>query len=144
MTGAKIQGADKLLRKLVRLQHPTRPLRAATRAGVAVLGKAVRREVPRRSGLTKKAETTKVSVKGLRAWAAAGADVGKLKTQASDSKGRRPSNIDWLIEYGHVAPDGTFIPPNGFMRRAAGTMPQAERVFVDRLASEIEKQATQG
>jgi hypothetical protein len=144
MTGMQIKGADKLLAKLNRLPRVggKRALRKAAQAGVTVLGKAVKREVPVRKGLLKRAETTKVSLKGLRAWAGAGADVAKLNADAQSSQGKRPTNIDWLVEFGHMTPDGTFVPPSGAMRRAESALPDAEAKFVSKLASEIEREAT--
>jgi hypothetical protein len=143
----KVKGADQLLRRLDNLtkQGASRALRKATRAGTTVLGKAVRQAVPVDKGLLKKAETTKVTAKRNRAWGGAGADVAKLNEQAESSAGKRPTNIDHLVESGHVAPDGTFVPPSGFMRRAAATaMPAAEAAFSNKLASEIEREALRG
>jgi HK97 gp10 family phage protein len=136
----KMRGFDKLLKKLNRLakSDARAAQRKATRAGTSVLLKAVRAETPKDDGALRRAQTSKVVAKGTGASGIVGADVAKL-----ESDERRPSNVDWLVEYGHVAPDGTFVPPSGHMRRAADqAMPQAEAAYVARLKSEIERAAS--
>lgn len=135
----QVKGLEKLLKKLDRLekQGATRAMRKATRAGTTVLGRAVKASTPVDEGNLKRAQATKVSGRGLSMSGRAGADVGKLEADE-----RRPTNIDWLVEYGHVAPDGTFIPPSGYMRRAeTSAMPAAEAAYIAKLTAEIEREA---
>lgn len=138
----KLKGFDKLQRKLERLERrgAKSAMRKATRAGTTVLLKAVRAATPKDEGLLRKMQASKVSGRGLSMAGIVGADVDKLK--AAESTGQRPSNIDHLVEYGHTAPDGTFIPPSGYMRRAADSaMPAAEAAYRNKLAQEIEREA---
>lgn len=133
----KTKGFDKLLKKLAGMDRKVaRPaLRKAIRAGTTVIGKAVKAAVPVDEGVLKKATATKVSGRGLAMSGRAGADVAKLEADE-----RRPSNIDWLVEEGHVTPDGVFVPPSGHMRRAAdSSLPHAQAVVEQKLAQEIEK-----
>ena len=133
-----LTGDKRLQKQLDRLSDKAakRALRKATRAATTVLGKAVRRETPKDEGVLKKAQTTQVTSKGFNARGKAGADYSKFK-------GQRPSNIDWLIEFGHVSRDGTFVPPHGGMRRAeASAMPQALATYAAKLEAEIMAEAS--
>jgi hypothetical protein len=133
----KTKGFDKLLKKLAGIDKKVaRPaLRKAVRAGTSVIGKAVKAEVPVDEGVLKRATATKVSGRGLSLTGRAGADVAKLEADE-----RRPSNVDQLVEGGHITPDGVFVPPSGHMRRAAeSALPRAEVVVEQRLAQEIER-----
>lgn len=137
-----MKGFDKLLRKMDGLtkQGAKRANRKATRAGTTVLLRAVRTATPRDEGLLRRMQASKLTSRGSSAAGIVGADVDKLK--AAEASGNRPSNIDWLVENGHVAPNGTFIPPSGYMRRAAATaMPAAESAYRSKLAQEIEQEA---
>lgn len=141
-----MRGFDQLHKKLARLARSgaksgaARAQRKAVRAGTTVLAKAVRAAVPTDEGVLKRMQASRVSGRGLRASGRVGADVDKLK--AAESEGKRPSNIDWLVEEGHVAPDGTFVPPSGYMRRAAASaMPAAMAAYAAKLAEEIEREA---
>lgn len=140
-----VKGVDKLLKKLDRLERKgaRSALRKATSAGTTVLRAAVKSGAPVDEGLLKKAEDSKVGGRGLQLYGIAGANVAKLNADAQASNGKRPTNIDWLVENGHVTPGGKFVPPSGFMRRAAASAtPAAEARFVDKLATEIEREAT--
>lgn len=139
----KKKGFDKLMKKLGRLEKTAakRAQRKATRAGTSVLLKAVKAATPKDEGLLRKMQASKVTTRGMTAFGAVGADVDKLK--AAEASGSRPSNIDYLVEQGHVTPDGKFVPPSGYMRRAAdGAMPKAEDVYLLTLQKEIEAEAT--
>ncbi len=138
----KIKGAEKLMKKLRRLERSgaRRALRNATRAGTAVILKAVRKEVPTDEGLLKKAQTSKIIGRGMNMGGIVGADVAKLASDAA-ADASRPTNIDHLVNFGHVAPDGKIIPPNGYMQRATSAMPAAESRFVEVLAAGIEREA---
>lgn len=136
----KVKGFDRLLNKLQGLERAgaRRAQRKAIRAGTKVLLKAVKAATPVDEGVLRRMQTSKVYGKGLNLAGIVGADADKL---ATDEK--RPSNIDWLVEEGHIAPDGTFVPPSGYMRKAsAEAMPQAEAVYRQTLAAEIEKEAS--
>lgn len=133
----KTKGFDKLMKKLRGMDRKVaRPaLRKAIRAGTNVIGKAVKASVPVDEGVLKKATATKVSGRGLSLSGRVGADVAKLEADE-----RRPSNVDALVEYGHVTPEGKFVPPSGHIRRAAdSSLPRAEAIVEQKLAQEIEK-----
>jgi HK97 gp10 family phage protein len=141
----QIKGLKKLMARLSNLEKKAakRANRKAIRAGTAILKQAVKVSTPVDEGLLKKAQTSKVIGKGSNLGGIVGADVEKLKADSDDSAGQRPVNIDWLVEYGHVAPNGTFIPPSGYMRRAqAEAMPKAEAAYIAKLKQEIEREAT--
>ena len=143
----EIKGMDKLKKKLERLERrgAKAVVRKAARAGGTVLLRGVRSSVPVNEGLVKKMMALKVSNRGLSATSIVGADVARLQNAANapeESPEHRPSNIDHLLEYGHVNRDGSFTPPTGFMRYAAdATMPAAEAAYTSKLASEIEREA---
>jgi hypothetical protein len=134
---------DRLQKQLERLgkKGARRAMRRATRSATAVLAKAVKSEVPVDEGLLRKAMSYKVSGRGLKMSGIVGADVAKLQADnASDAT--RPTNIDHLVNDGHVAPGGTFIPPDGFMQRGAEKgMPAAERKYIDTLEYGLEIEA---
>jgi hypothetical protein len=137
MKGAKIKGLKQLQAKLDRLEkrHSKAAMRKGIRAGTAVMLKAVKAETPKDEGALRKMQASKVIGKGGVFGGIVGADVAKL-----ESDERRPSNIDYLVEYGHVTPDGVFVPPSGHMRRAAAAaMPKAEQKVVDIVTAEISK-----
>lgn len=138
-----IIGDKSLKRKLQRLEkrEAKRSLRKAARKGLAVLRRAVRQATPVDEGVLRKAQDIKVIGRGLVIGGIVGANVQKLQAaHASDPS--RPTNIDWLVEEGHVAPDGTVIPPSGYMRRAAQeATPRALQAVEDTLRDEIEKGA---
>lgn len=145
---ATIHGFAAMKKKLDRLskQGARRALRKATRAGTNVLLAAVKTTVPRDEGLLAKMEASKVTTKGGIAGGIVGADRAKLNAaEEAHGDAHRPSTLDHLVEFGHVAPDGRMIPPRGYMRRAAdASMPTAEKTFIDRLAAEIESEAERG
>jgi HK97 gp10 family phage protein len=133
----QIKGAEKLQKKLDQLakKDARKALRAATRAGTAALLKGVKREVPVDEGDLKRAQTSKVTGRGSNLNGIVGADVAKLKD--GESKGR-PSNIDHLVEFGHVATDGTFVPPSGYVRRgSAQSLPTAQQKFASVLKDKL-------
>lgn len=136
----RVKGAEQLIAKLQKLERVTARAanRKATRAGTAVLAKAVKAETPVDEGMLKRSQTSKVTSKDLFAVGTVGADQDKLNSAHEEDKDR-PTNIDWLVEYGHVAPDGRFVPPSGAMRRAsAAAMPEAEAKYIAVLKAEIE------
>jgi HK97 gp10 family phage protein len=142
-SGVTVRGADKLLAKLDKLAGPVarRALRNATRAGTRVLVQAVKAAAPVDEGKLKRAQSSSIVGRGLSLGGVVGADAAKLKSD-NQANPDRPTNIDHLVEEGHVTPDGRFVPPAGYMRRAAAaSMPAAEQAFTDRLRSEIERGA---
>lgn len=137
-----MKGFDSLLKKLYGLEKKGAgsAMRKAMRAGTSVLLKAVKAATPKDEGLLRKMQASKVYGRGLSLAGLVGADVDKL--EAAGAAGTRPSNIDWLVEQGHVTPGGKFVPPSGYMRRAADTaMPAAEAAYINRLRAEIDREA---
>ncbi len=133
----QLKGVKELKAKLARLekQAARKAVRAGARAGTKVLLDALRPHVPVDKGILRREQTSKVMGKGLDVGGIVGADQTKL-----DNTEGRPSNIDWLVEYGHVTPDGIFVPPSGYVRRtAASAMPAAEKAATARMKEEIEK-----
>ena len=138
--GAKIEGYDALLKTLQTYGNKVAKtaVRKATRAGTAVLRNAVKAETPVDQGVLKKLQDAKVKTRGFAAVGIVGANVDGL-LQAHQDNPKRPTNIDWLVENGHVAPDGTFVPPSGYMRRAsAAAMPEAEAKIISVMKGAIE------
>ena len=137
----QMKGFNELVKKLQAFpkKQATPALRKAVRAGTTVLRKAVKDATPVDKGVLRRAQDMKVTVKGFRGYGVVGANVDKLK-EAHAADPARPVNIDWLVENGHVAPDGTFVPPSGHMRRAsAEAMPQAEAKATAVLRQAIEE-----
>lgn len=133
-----VKGAEHLMRALNRLTTKVarKHNRAATRSAVGAMAKIIKPEVPKDEGVTRAATTYKVFGKGLNVGGVVGADIAKM--QAGEE---RPYNVDWLVEMGHVAPDGTFVPPSGYMRRTApSALARGERVYADRLAYLIDSE----
>lgn len=124
----KLKGFDELVKLLKNYpkKEGKKALRKAVRAGTAVLRAAVKKETPVDEGVLRRAQDFKIVGKGFRVSGIVGANVDKLR-EAHAEDPARPVNIDWLVEEGHIAPDGSFVPPSGSMRRvAANAMPQAE------------------
>lgn len=119
-TGLQMKGFKELQKILQTYEKKTAKaaMRKAVRAGTTIIKSAIKAETPVDEGLLKKAQDMKVGNKGDNFYGVAGADVAKLKT-AHEADHDRPTNIDHLVENGHVAPDGRFVPPSGYMRRAA-------------------------
>ena len=136
----KITGLEALNRKLQNLASERKQatiLRKAARAGIGPVVKALKREVPVDKGGLKKSQDRKITGKGFKVSAIAGADVNYV-----DADGEHPGKVDHLVVHGHVAPDGTVVPPNDFVSRAAdASMDEAHAKYADKLADEIEKLA---
>lgn len=145
----KIKGFERLQKQFDRLEKKSarRVLNKSMRRATAVILGAVKDGTPKDKGILRKMQTSKVGGRGLRRFAVIGADVSKLEAAAAVDEslaGHRPSNIDWLVENGHTTPEGKFIPPTGYMRKAADeALPRAEKVFVDTAELEIEREAMQ-
>lgn len=137
-------GGRRLRRKLEELSFKKiRTInRQAIRFAMTPVAKAVRQEVPRDEGDLKKATASKVYGSGLNVGGVVGADAAYARTN-EDGITKRPSNYDHLVEFGHVNADGSFTPPNGYMRRAQEkSLPQAEKRYADKVKQLVEKAAT--
>lgn len=136
----KISGMDKLLKQLEALGSQSKQksvLRKAARAGIAPVVKAEKSNCPVDKGNLKRAMARKITGKGFKVSALAGADINF----AGDG-GEKPGKYDHLVIRGHAAPDGTMVPPNDFITRAAvQSRSQSEAKYAEKLASEIEKLA---
>jgi HK97 gp10 family phage protein len=141
--GIKITGLDTLLRKLEALASQSKQktiLRKAARAGIAPVVKAEKAECPVDEGNLKRSLDRKIGGKGFKISAIAGADINYV-----GDDGKRPGKYDHLVVRGHVAEDGTVVPPNDFISRAGEqSRGQAEAKYTEKLMTEIEKLATQG
>lgn len=117
----KIKGADRLLK---RLADAPKEARKAQRKATTVAGRAMAAElrpyVPVDEGILRKATSFKTFGKGDSMTAIAGADLKKLTPDKS-----RPSNVDYLVEFGHVSPNGIFIAPRPYLRNHAAAINQA-------------------
>jgi hypothetical protein len=79
----------------------------------------------------------KITGRGFKISAIAGADINFV-----GDGGERPGKYDHLVIKGHVAPDGTMVPPNDFISRAAAqSRSAAEARYADKLKEGIEKLA---
>ena len=112
-------------------------IRKAVRAGGTILKAAVKAEVNVEHGDLKKAQDVVVRNRGYRFTAVVGADVAKLQEKHGQDH-TYPTNIDHLVEFGHMNPDGSFTPPSGYMRRAATAMPAAQAKAESVLKAAIE------
>lgn len=141
--GVKISGLDTLLRRLSALASESKQktiLRKSARAGIAPIVKAEKRNCPVDKGNLKKAMDRKITGRGFRISALAGADINYV-----GEGGERPGKYDHLVIRGHVAPDGSVVPPNDFITRAADqSKAQAEAKYAEKMKEEIEKLATSG
>src|SRR4051794_37596693 len=102
--GIQIKGLDKLYRKLRDLERRDAAtiLRSAVTTGTAVLAAANKAATPvGSSGELQRAQTSKVTGRGLTVIGIIGASVAALRRYAADGKGH-PTNVDWLAEFGHV------------------------------------------
>lgn len=132
--GIVINGVADVRRALRKLGSKTlakKVARQAVSASATIVLKAVRRRTPQDEGVLRKAMRKKVYSKGWDHNAVVGADVDEMRD------GDRPTNVDHLLEYGHVA-DGTRVPAQPFVRPAADeSLPEARREYERRLKSNI-------
>ena len=105
--------------------------------------KAARNAAPEDTGLLRESLAKKTKT-----YADTGTIVGIVgpdkETQGTDAEGkpRVPWRYAHLVEDGHVAPDGTVVPPHPFMRPAFdSTEEEMKQVMTERLAAGIEKEA---
>lgn len=136
----KITGMDKLLKQLDALGSQAKQktvLRKCARAGIAPIVRAEKKNCPVDKGNLKQALDRKITGHGFKISAIAGADINFV-----GAGGERPGKYDHLVIKGHVAPDGTVVPPNDFISRAAAqSRGQAEAKYAAKMATEIEKLA---
>lgn len=102
----EIKGLNKAIKKLHKItdqKAKKKMLRKTVNAAAGELAKTVRKNYPKREGVTKRMITHKVTASkdGYYGWV--GADVKKLQ---ADEK--RPNNIDYLIEYGTSTSTGKY------------------------------------
>lgn len=143
----KIKGFEQLQKKLQHLEKngARRVLTKAMRAGIKPVLRALREEVPVDHGVVKRTMTSKIGGRGLRRFGIAGADAGKLEDLAKldeASPDKRPSNIDYLLNDGHINRDGSFTPATRFRDRAeARSIPEAADAFIAKANEELLKEA---
>lgn len=134
--GGHLKGYDKLLKQFAALGRNAKTAnRKAIRAGTTVMTRYIKAATPVDEGVLQKATTNKVTGKGMNVVGIIGADQSKL-----DADERRPSNIDWLVEYGHVAANGVFVPPAAQIRRGGAAGEDAAKArILSKLKEEIDK-----
>jgi hypothetical protein len=147
----KLTGADKLRKQLAELGKRANAVnRRAVNVGTTPLLRAVKDEVPVEAGDLRRAQTKKVTSSGPRANGIVGADaayiaqdgerIGKGEQPHPDKEIKQPSHYDHLVEYGHVAPDGTAVPANPYMQRGWDSgIGAGQAAYEKALAEGIEK-----
>jgi hypothetical protein len=134
-----LRGHKDLVRKLRRLgdrRRLKRVVRKATAAAAQEVMKAVRREWPEDTGLSKRSVTKKV-VSGRAGYSGI---IGVDKAAADAT--HVPSNIDHLAEFGFQHTNGTTVPARAPLRRGSeASRAAALAKFADKAAAEIEKEA---
>jgi HK97 gp10 family phage protein len=146
-SGLQLEG-DKALAKVFKTLGPKvqrRVLRSAVNAATTPVTKAAKAkaDASKQSGLLKKAlgKKTKSYSKSMTVVGIVGARtnvIGEYK-----GKKRWPAKYSHLVEKGHIARDGSFVPPKPFLQPAMDeTKAQAVNVMKDKLASGVAKEAT--
>ena len=131
---AKLIGDKKLIRKLNQLEKKVvkRIDKKVLRAGAAVYKRVIKKLVPVDEGHAKKSIDYKLTGKS-------GAVIGARADYRADDD--VPANYIHLIEYGHVAPDGTVVPGSHPIERgAAAAHAEAGQKMIDKTKSELNKQ----
>jgi HK97 gp10 family phage protein len=140
-----VKGDKALIKKLKRLgdrRQLRKVLRRATTAAAQVVVKAVRKQWPTDSGLSKRSVTKKVikTKSGFSAVIGVDKDAEGAKP---DGTPHVPSNIDHLIEFGFQHPNGTTVPARAPLRKGYdASKADAERRFIEKATQEIEREAT--
>jgi HK97 gp10 family phage protein len=141
---ATLLGAKELERTLKTLGERVqrKVTRQAVNAACTPIVKAARKNAPQESGLLKEAMDKRIktypesmTVVGI---------VGPDTATKGEFKGepRWPAKYAHLVEGGHLLPDGTFVPPNPFLRNAYdSTEAQALDAMKTKLAAGIEREA---
>lgn len=139
---------DKELMKLFRQLGPRvqrRILRPAMNVAATPVVKAAKSKAAKRSGLLKKSLGKKV--KTYPDHGTVVAIVGPRTSVVGEVKGRKhwPAKIAHLVEKGHIARDGSYVPPHPFLGLAFGESEgQALGVMKDKLAEGVVKEAAKG
>jgi HK97 gp10 family phage protein len=134
----ELRGERELIRQLKHLAEKgvKRASRKAVNAAGTPILKAIRSRCPAEEGEMKKCLAKKVITRDKRFDVIVGCDTKKLRTIP------RPSNVDYLVEFGHTAPDGTVTPPHPFVRPGAAESESAAlSAYTAKLATEIENEA---
>ena len=137
--GAKLTG-DKGLERLLR-ELPGRVAnkvnrQAVTKATTPVLA-AVKSAAPVDKGNLRRAMIKKVYSRKGRTNGLMGANANFVGPD-----GEQPFRYDHLVEYGHVAPDGTVTPPNPYMRAGwDASVSIAAETYREQMAAGIDAEA---
>jgi len=139
----QMKGFTQTLATLRTLQKKTAKaaMRKAVRAGTTIIKAAVKADMTVDKGLLKKAEDMRLVTNGMRFIGVAGAN--KAKLEAAHTIDGRPTNIDWLVNFGHVAPNGRFVPPSAHTYEAGDAAQPAAQARMEQVLTEtIESLAT--
>ena len=135
----KVTGAAALEKKLKALAYEgsKKANRRAVNAGTTPLLRAVKAATPTDSGSLRRAMTKKVSGKGY----AVNGKVGAARDYVGPD-GQQPAHYLHLVELGHIAEDGTAVPPAAPLRKGydSGVGP-ARAAYQAKLKDQIEKEA---
>jgi HK97 gp10 family phage protein len=136
---------DKALAKLFRELGPRvqrRALRPAVSAAATPIVKAAKAKAAKRSGLLKKSLGKKIKTYADKGMVIA--VIGPRTGVNGEVNGKKyvPAKIAHLIEKGHIARDGSYVPGQPFLGPAyAETEGQALGVIKDKLAESVVKEA---
>jgi hypothetical protein len=98
---------------------------------------AIKGTVPVDKGNLKAALKKKITSRKMRATGLVGADASYV-----GPNGEQPFRYDHLVEFGHVDPDGTVVPPNPYMRAGwDAAEATARETYQAELADGIETEA---
>jgi HK97 gp10 family phage protein len=138
VAGVKIKGDKKLLAMLRQLPKKAVAVnRRAINVGTTPILRAVKAGVPVDHGDLKQSMIKKVSNHGPNCSGIVGADADYV-----GENGEKPAKYDHLVEFGHVATDGTQVSANPFMRNGWDEgYPEAQEKYEAALKAGIEKAA---
>ncbi len=137
--GARLKGDDQLMALLTQLpgRVASKVNRAAVTKATTPILNAVKGRVPVASGLLRKSMVKKVTNRKTKAKGIIGAS-----SKVTGPNGEQPFRYDHLVEFGHVAPDGTVVPPNPFMREGwEQSEATARTMYAAAMADGIEAEA---
>lgn len=136
----KLVGDKKLVKKFENLKRRAKKtvFRAATRSGVSVLRKQIKKDAPKDTGQLKRSVHARVKTypsKGVYIGVA-----GIKKDSKSKDTGRNPANYLHLVEEGYSKPGGR-VEGTHFMRKAFNkSKSAAESTFKKKAAEAIERE----
>ncbi|MEM6560039.1 MAG: HK97-gp10 family putative phage morphogenesis protein [Planctomycetota bacterium] len=142
--GLHLQG-DRALQKALRKlgdKAARKVSRSAVSAAATPVAKAARRNAPKESGLLRKSIGRRVRTYTERGTVIA--LVGPRRNFSGEHEGERrvPANYAHLVENGHLAPDGSFVPPKPFLRPALdASKGEAMNKLRQKTAEGIEREA---